>query len=156
MTLVDLTTFALSEQIGQGTLAIDAASLYCEFEKVKDGRGKKGKRYPLALILTLIMLGKMAGVAEIDNIIAWLNERKRSIKQLLGWPKGFPSHKTYVHALSKCDHREVVKAIAQAIVKAKAMEKCGDEPSRLVIQEEQNGENLIHTADALAKYYVEP
>jgi hypothetical protein len=33
--------------------------LYKEFEKVTDGRNDKGKRYQLALVLTLIMLGKL-------------------------------------------------------------------------------------------------
>jgi len=51
---MDLTTFDHPEQAGQEFLAIDVASLYQAFEQVKDGRGKKGKRYPLALILTLI------------------------------------------------------------------------------------------------------
>lgn len=146
MTSMDLTTFAQAEQIGQESLPIDAASFYQAFEQVKDGRGRKGKRYPLALILTLLMLGKMAGETEIDNIIVWIDERKKSIKQLLNWPKDFPAHKTYTYALSQCDHREVVKAIAQVVVKARAMEKCEGESSRLVLQEEQEGENLIHTA----------
>ena len=42
-----LNTFDDMEQMGQEAVAIHAASLYSEFEKVKDGRGKKGKRYPL-------------------------------------------------------------------------------------------------------------
>ena len=40
-----LNTFDEVEQIEQESMAIDAASLYSEFEKVKDGSGKKGKRY---------------------------------------------------------------------------------------------------------------
>ena len=52
---MDLTTFDQVEQISQDSLAIDAALLYQAFEQVKDGRGKKGKRYPLAFVLTLIM-----------------------------------------------------------------------------------------------------
>jgi hypothetical protein len=51
---MDLTTFDQGEQVGQEFLMIDTASLYQAFEQVKDGRGRKGKRYPLALILTLI------------------------------------------------------------------------------------------------------
>ena len=90
MTLVDLTTFAALGQVGQEALVIDAASLYRTFEKVKDRRGKKGKRYPLAFILTLILLGKMAGQTKIARIIYWINERKDELKKLLAWPKDFP------------------------------------------------------------------
>src|SRR5947199_3529154 len=110
---MDLTTFDQVEQVGQESLAIDAASLYQAFEQVKDGRGRKGKRYPLALILTLIMLGKMAGETTIEGIIDWLNGRKKEIKQLLNWPKGFPTNKTYTYTLAQCDHHEIAKAIAQ-------------------------------------------
>src|SRR5579859_6504108 len=108
---MDLPTFDQVEQVGQESLAIDVASLYQAFEQVKDGRGKKGKRYPLALILTLIMLGKMAGETKIGGIIDWINERKKEIQQLLNWPKGFPTNDTYTDTLAKCDHHEIAKTI---------------------------------------------
>src|SRR5215475_1254173 len=109
---MDLTTFDQVEQVGQESLAIDAASLYRAFEQVKDGRGKKGKRYPLALILTLIMLGKMAGQTKIDGVITWIDARKYELKKLLNWPKSFPSRKAYDSALFKCDSEEIVRVIA--------------------------------------------
>src|SRR5436853_7252114 len=116
---MDLTTFDHPEQAGPELLAIDVASLYQAFEQVKDGRGKKGKRYPLALILTLIMLGKLAGETTIEGIIDWIDERKKEIQQLFNWPKRFPAHKTYRCALAKCDHQEIGKAIAQVILKTR-------------------------------------
>jgi DDE_Tnp_1-associated len=134
MTLMDLTTFDQGEQVGQESVAIDAASLYQAFEQVKDGRGKKGKRYPLALILTLIMLGKMAGETKIEGIIDWINGRKKEIKRLLNWPKGFPTNKTYTDTLAKCDHHEIAKAIAQVIVKAREVKQCHDKSIQLMVQ----------------------
>ena len=95
MLSVDLSIFDQGKQISQEPLAINPASLYRAFEKVKDGRGRKGRRYPLALILTLIMLGKMAGETKIEGIIDWINLRKDKIRKLFHWPKRFPSHKTY-------------------------------------------------------------
>jgi len=77
---MDLTTFDQREQVGQESLMIDTASLYQAFEQVKDERGRKGKRYPLAFILTLIMLGKMAGETTIDGIVDWVDGRKEKIK----------------------------------------------------------------------------
>ena len=71
-----LNTFDEVEQMGQESVTIHAASLYSEFEKVKDGRGKKGKRYPLPLILTLLLLGKMAGETTINGIVDWIKERE--------------------------------------------------------------------------------
>jgi len=40
----------------------DAHSLYAAFEQMTDGRCKRGVRYPLALLLTLIALAKLPGV----------------------------------------------------------------------------------------------
>jgi predicted transposase YbfD/YdcC len=143
---MDLTTFAQTEQVGQESLAIDAVSLYQAFEKVKDGRGKKGKRYPLALILTLIMLGKMAGETKIEGIIDWINGRKKEIKRLLNWPKGFPTNKTYTDTLAKCDHHEIAKAIARVIIKAREEKQCKNRSAQLMEQEMDGEERLIHTA----------
>jgi len=143
---MDLTTFDQTEQVGQENLAIDPASLYQAFEQVKDGRKRKGKRYPLALILTLLMLGKMAGEMKIDGIIDWVNERKEEIKQLLNWPKSFPTNKTYTNALAQCDHHELVKAITQVIIKARAEKQCNDEQSKSIEQKGDGEEKLIHTA----------
>ena len=84
-----LTIVEQVEQVDQEVLAVDEASLYRAFEQVKDGRKNKGKRYPLALLLTLILLGKMAGETELDGIIEWIKERQQEIKKLLNWPKRF-------------------------------------------------------------------
>jgi predicted transposase YbfD/YdcC len=134
------------EQIGEEALAVDVASFYHAFEQVKDGRRKKGKRYPLALLLTLILLGKMAGETNLEGIRDWIHERRKEIKSLLNWPKSFPANSTYTDALAKCDYHEVAKALAQVLVKARAVKQCQDEPSRLLAQKEQSGETLIHTA----------
>ena len=94
MTLMNLPIFDQAAQLGQDPLARDAASLYQAFEQVKDGRGKKGRRYPLALLFTLIILGKMVGMTELNQIVAWIDERKNKLKQFLHWPKDFPTNKT--------------------------------------------------------------
>ena len=133
---MDLSTL---DQVAQGSaeaLEIDPASIYAALEKVKDGRKKKGKRYPLALILTLLLLGKLAGETTIDAIIDWIDLRKNDLKELLNWPKRFPSNKTYSRALAYCNDEEVVELLAGVIAKARGLEKCGDEPSRLVVQRE--------------------
>jgi predicted transposase YbfD/YdcC len=146
MTSVDLITFSQAEQIEQESLTVDAASLYRAFEQVKDGRGKKGKRYPLAFILTLIMLGKMAGQTKIKGIISWIKERKKELKRMLNWPKDFPSQKTYTQALAHCDGQEVARAIAQVIIRARAARQVSNESSISTGKQGQNKEKLVHMA----------
>src|SRR2546421_10127595 len=78
-----LSVFDEIEQVDPEALRVDAASLYRAFEHVKDGRKAKGKRYPLALLFTLILLGKLAGETKLDGIIDWINERQQELKKLL-------------------------------------------------------------------------
>src|SRR5262245_42708277 len=131
MTLMNLSTLEQIAQVGQEGQTVDAASLYHAFEQVKDRRGKKGKRYPLAFILTLILLGKLAGQTKLAGILYWINERKYELRKLLNWPRDFPGNWAYTNALAHCDDQEVVQAIAQVILKVRAVEQCGTEPSRL-------------------------
>jgi hypothetical protein len=126
-------------------LALDAASLYKAFEQVKDQRKDRGKRYPLPLILTLILLGKMAGETTIHGIVDWIRESEKSLKQLLNWLRSFPVKSTYSNALAHCDGQEVVKVIAQVIPKARVAESCGDKTSQ-ILREVQEEDQLIHTA----------
>ena len=92
------------------------------------------------------MLGKMAGETTIEGIIDWINGRKKEIKRLLNWPKGFPTNKTYTDILAKCDHHEIAKAIAQVIMKAREEKQCKNRSAQLMGQEMGGEESLIHTA----------
>ena len=112
---MDLSTFDEGAQFSQGSLAISPASFYREFEKVKDRRGKKGRRFPLPFVLTLLMLGKMAGQKKISGIVDWVKEREIPLRKLLKWPKGFPVHSTYDDVLAKCDEQDLIKAIESVI-----------------------------------------
>lgn len=112
---------------------------------MKDGRKQKGKRYPLALILTLLMLGKLAGETTINGIVDWIKERKGMLKQLLNWPKGFPVNSTYSVAEASCDGQELAQVIAQVLIKARAEEQRGAEAGRVPIGMPTE-EQLIHTA----------
>src|SRR5271170_408772 len=142
---MDLSTFDGIEQFKQGAFDIDPASLYREFEKVKDGRGKKGRRFPLPFVLTLIILGKMAGQKKISGVIGWVKERESELRKIFTWPRDFPVHSTYDNVLAKCDEQDLIKAIEGVIRKARAVEKCGDESSRLVV-ETQEGDHLVQRA----------
>jgi hypothetical protein len=53
-------------------LDIDAMSVYRALEQVEDGRHKRGVRYSVALILTLILLAKVAGMTTPAAIAHWV------------------------------------------------------------------------------------
>src|SRR5438874_11416568 len=126
-----LSMFESGEEAAAQGLNIDTDSLDRAFEQVADGRKKKGKRYPLALLLTLLMLGKLAGETNVNGIVDWIKERQAWLRAHLNWPKRFPTNSTYSEALARCDAQQIVTVIADVLLKARAMEQCGSEPSRL-------------------------
>jgi len=138
------TIFAESEKVMGEGLSIDAASLYRAFEQVRDGRKNKGKTYPLAFLLTLLLLAKLTGETKISGAVQWARERKRWLRQQLHWTKGFPTNSTYTYALARCSGQQIAEVIAQVIVKARAVERCGEEPSRLAAKQEEK--ELEHVA----------
>src|SRR2546421_7740992 len=120
-----LSIFASGQKVAAEALTIDPASLYCAFEQVADGRKKKGKRYRLPLLLTLLLLGKLAGETTVNGIVDWSKERQGWLRCQLNWPKRFPTNSTYSEALARCDGQQLVTAIASVLLKARAVEQCG-------------------------------
>ena len=139
-----LSIFEIGEKVVAEGLNIDPASLYCAFEHVTDGRKKKGKRYPLPLLLTLLLLGKLAGETSVNGIVEWIKERQGELRRQLHWPKRFPTNSTYSEALARCDAQEIVTVIANVLLKARAVDQCGSEPSRL--QAHKQEKTLTHVA----------
>ncbi len=139
-----LSIFETGEEPASDRLRMDPASLYTAFEQVTDGRKKKGKRYPLPLLLTLLLLGKLAGETTINGVVDWIKERQAELRRQLDWPKRFPTNSTYSEALARCDAQEIVTVIAQVVLKARAVAQCGNEPSRLLAKPPQ--ERLTHVA----------
>lgn len=139
-----LTMFDPVGKAAPAGLLMDPNSLYSAFEQVTDGRKAKGKRYPLPLVLTLLMLGKLAGETTVNGIVDWINERQSWLRTQLNWPKRFPTNSTYSEALARCDAEQVVSVIANVLLKARAVEQCGSEPSRLEAHKQE--EVLTHVA----------
>ncbi|HEU5376628.1 MAG TPA: transposase family protein [Ktedonobacteraceae bacterium] len=81
---MNLTICASLLQSPSAPCPIDPTSLYHALEQVKDGRKARGKRYPLALICTLVLLGKLAGETTIHGALEWANLRADWLKGRLG------------------------------------------------------------------------
>ncbi|MEO7021347.1 MAG: transposase family protein [Ktedonobacteraceae bacterium] len=61
----------------------EAVSVYQALMKLTDTRGKKGKRYSLALLLTFVFLAKMAGETTLQAIADWIRLRGPWLQQVL-------------------------------------------------------------------------
>ena len=47
---------------------VDTNCVYASFEKITDGLSKRGIRYPVALILTLVVLAKLMGEPKLSGV----------------------------------------------------------------------------------------
>lgn len=75
---------------------LDALSLSVTFQQLPDGRKKRGVRYPLALLLTLIVLVKLTGEVSRSGVVDWVRLRQEWLNQVLGlqqkrWPVSQPT-----------------------------------------------------------------
>lgn len=78
------------ESVG-GEQQIDALSVYRAFEQIPAGRHKRAVRKSLALILTLIVLAKLAGMTTLAGIAEWVRLRAGWLNQVLPNPReSFP------------------------------------------------------------------
>ena len=117
---------------------IDALAIYRVLEQVPDGRHKQGVRYSVAFILTLILLGKAAGMTTPQAIAQWVRLRAEWLAKVLPITrKSFPCAATYSNVLRVVDAERVNELLMQALTRLAARQRCADEPSRLPGQAEQ-------------------
>src|SRR5436309_15607641 len=110
----------------------DPLSVYRAFEQVADGRHKRGVRYSVALILTLIVLAKLAGMTTPRAIAEWVRLRAGWLRKVLPVTrKHFPCAATYSNMLQTLDAEQVNEVVTQLLTRVEAMKRCGDGERRL-------------------------
>jgi hypothetical protein len=113
----------------------DALSIYQSFEQVTDGRHARGVRYSVALVLTLIVLGKVSGMTTLTAIAEWVRWRAEWLCQVLpGARQQFPCPATYSNVLRSVDAEQITQIFARRLSRLEAARRCGEEPSRLLTQ----------------------
>ena len=116
---------------------VDEFSLYHAFEQVQDKRHKRGVRYSVALVLTLIVLSKLAGMTTLAATTHWVRLRAATLSQLLPVKREkFPCAATYSNVLQTVEEQEVIQVMAHLLTRLAATRRCGEEPSRLLSQAE--------------------
>src|SRR5437763_2289017 len=109
---------------------IDTLSVYRAFEQIEDGRHKRGVRYSSALILTLIVLAKLAGMTTLAGIAEWVRLRAAWLNQVLPNPReSFPCAATYSNVLRALDAQQVTQVLNDLLTRVGAMKRDGEHPS---------------------------
>ena len=130
----------VQEAVEQADLPVEVEtwSVYRTFEKVTDGREKRGIRYSVALILTLIVLAKLAGMTTPLAIAEWVRLRAGWLSKVLPVTRtSFPCASTYSNVLQTLDAEQVNEVVTQVLTRVGAMKRCGEEPSRRLRQAER-------------------
>lgn len=94
----------LAQNLAQDTdgVLIDVHSLYAQFLGLVDRRGRRGRRYELALILVAIVLAKLGGEDKPSGIADWVRARKALFIETFALKRPtMPGHNTYRRVLQR-------------------------------------------------------
>ncbi len=101
---MDSITLQANESCTAEGLIFDLRSLYAYLEQVADPRKSKGIRYPLALLLLLILLAKLGGEDTPTGIAEWVKHRAEMLREMLKLRRqSVPHHCTYRRVLKDLD-----------------------------------------------------
>lgn len=114
---MDSTTFLSGLTLPQAPVPIDPTSLYTALTQVQDGRKRRGRRYSLALVLTLIILAKLAGETKMSGIAHWARLRTDWLTEVFQLPrKRLPCLNTYILVSDKVQLAELNAILTQFFV----------------------------------------
>src|SRR5690242_14608526 len=98
------TTFSVPVRTGAILEAEALTSLYHALQALPDPRRKQGKRYSLAVILSLVILAKLAGEQTMSGVTEWVRHRGPLLSQWLGLRRArMPCQTTYRNVLARVD-----------------------------------------------------
>lgn len=94
-------------------------SLYDVLQRVPDKRHKRGRRYDAGLVLTLLLLAKLAGESAMAAIAQWVRERQPLLGQWLPLAHT-PCANTYRNICACIDADALLQAVAGVLGAAEA------------------------------------
>lgn len=95
----------------------DVGSLHAEFCHLRDSRKARGKRYPLEMILTLIVLAKVCGEDKPSGIAEWVKHRMEWLCEALqlAW-KRMPHRSSYERIMEQVVNWEELEQLVSRVV----------------------------------------
>ncbi len=103
-----------NQDVNETGLIYELDSLYAYLQQVLDPRHPKGKLYPLALLLLLMVLAKLAGEDKPSGIADWVAHRVDQLCEMKILPKRrAPSHMTFRRLLQHVVDPEAFESLMQ-------------------------------------------
>jgi predicted transposase YbfD/YdcC len=132
---MDYTTLLAAPPLLPPQDALPLPSLYQAFQGLADPRKGRGKRYELALVLTLLVLAKLAGETTLSGATHWVRLRAAWLASRLGLRRTtMPCQNTSRNLLAQLDAQAVSQFLAAFFTRWESQQRCGAEPRRLVSQ----------------------
>lgn len=126
----------------------EALSVYQAMQQLTDKRGKHGKRYSLALMLTFMLLAKMAGATTLLAIADWVRFRGTWLQEVLPETRStFPCVATYSNVLRSVDPAQVTQVLMDVLTRVRAQHRAEGEQRHVVL----DGKILRGTQQHLAE-----
>jgi hypothetical protein len=125
----------------------EVLSIYEALQQVSDGRRKQGKRYPLPLILTYLLVAKAAGETTLQAIAEWIRLRADWWQQVL--PQAgpcFPCAATYSNVLRAVDPVQLRQVLMDLLTRTRATDRKAGEQQHVAL----DGKTLRGTLGHLA------
>lgn len=104
----------LEMQVPAEAEGVTAESLYEALKGVKDKRSRRGKRYPAAAVLTLLVLAKLAGQVKLKGIAEWVGWQVEMLAERLPLYRGqVPCANTYRYVSDHIDVAEMNQVLGE-------------------------------------------
>jgi predicted transposase YbfD/YdcC len=114
---MESTTFLAGMMLPPTAHVSDPASLYRALQRIPDPRQRRGRRYSLALVLTLMILGKLAGETTVSGIAQWARLRTTWLTEVFALPRPrLPCANTYTLVSNKVDLATLNAVLAEVLV----------------------------------------
>ncbi|WP_371873847.1 transposase family protein [Dictyobacter arantiisoli] len=126
----------------------EALSIYHELSKIQDLRGKRGKRYGLALLLTCVLLAKMAGETTLQAISEWIRLRSTWLQQVLPETRAtFPCAATHSNVLRGVDQAQVNQVLMDLLTRVRTEKRTIKEQMHVVLDRKMLRGTQHHLAE---------
>jgi len=126
----------------------EAFSVYQAMTNLTDTRRDQGKRYSLALLLTCVLLAKMAGETTLQAIAEWIRLRGTWLQTILPETRDtFPCAATYSNVLRMVDPEQVNQLLMDLLTRVRAEKRTQGEQRHVVL----DGKTLRGTQEHLAE-----
>jgi hypothetical protein len=120
------TTFTPGGRAGTEWAAEAATSLYHALQKLPDPRRRQGRRYSLALVLSLVIVAKLAGEQTMSGVTEWVRHRGPELAQRFGLRRAsMPCQTTYSNVLAQVDGQRLDAIVRAFLVRWEAQSRCG-------------------------------